>query len=75
MGIHELPKAHSLSPYLFPISKGPLPFTSFYFLELITYCVPLSASLKLVSTIFINFFFFPANDSPSKTMKNAFYFT
>ena len=40
MGIHEPPKAHSLSTYLFPTSKGPLPFTSFHFLELFTYCVP-----------------------------------
>ena len=28
--------------------------------------------LKLVSAIFIKFLFFPPNDSPSKTMKNAF---
>ena len=40
MGIHEPLKAHSLSTYLFPTSKGPLPFTSFHFLELFTYCVP-----------------------------------
>ena len=30
--------------------------------------------LKLVSAIFIIFFIFSPNDSPSKTMKNAFYF-
>ena len=30
--------------------------------------------LKLVSAIFIKFLFFSPNDSPSKTMKNAFYF-
>ena len=31
-------------------------------------------SLKLVSTIFYQIFIFPPNDSPSKTMKNIFYF-
>ena len=30
--------------------------------------------LKLVPVIFIKFIFFSPNDSPSKTMKNAFYF-
>ena len=30
--------------------------------------------LKLVSAIFIKFLFFSPNDSPSKTMKNVFYF-
>ena len=30
--------------------------------------------LKLGSAIFIKFLFFSPNDSPSKTMKNAFYF-
>ena len=30
--------------------------------------------LKLVSTIFYQFFIFSSNDSPSKTMKNVFYF-
>ena len=30
--------------------------------------------LKLLSAIFIKFLFFLPNDSPSKTMKNAFYF-
>ena len=30
-------------------------------------------TLKLVSAIFIKFLFFSPNDSPSKTMKNAFY--
>ena len=30
--------------------------------------------LKLVSTIFIKFLFFLPKDSPSKTMKNTFYF-
>ena len=30
--------------------------------------------LKLVSTIFYQIFIFSPNDSPSKTMKNVFYF-
>ena len=30
--------------------------------------------LKLVSAIFYQIFIFPPNDSPLKTMKNAFYF-
>ena len=30
--------------------------------------------LKLVSAIFYQIFIFSPNDSPSKTMKNAFYF-
>ena len=30
--------------------------------------------LQLVSAIFIKVLFFSPNDSPSKTMKNAFYF-
>ena len=30
--------------------------------------------LKLVSVIFYQFFIFPSNDSPSKTMTNVFYF-
>ena len=30
--------------------------------------------LKLVSAVFYQFLFFPPNDSPLKTMKNAFYF-
>ena len=30
--------------------------------------------LKLVSTIFYQIFIFSPNDSPLKTMKNAFYF-
>ena len=30
--------------------------------------------LKLVSTIFFSNFYFSLNDSPSKTMKNIFYF-
>ena len=30
--------------------------------------------LKLVSAIFYQIFIFTPNDSPSKTMKNAFYF-
>ena len=30
--------------------------------------------LKLVSTIFCQIFIFSPNDSPLKTMKNAFYF-
>ena len=30
--------------------------------------------LKLVSAIFCQIFIFSPNDSPSKTMKNAFYF-
>ena len=30
--------------------------------------------LKLVSAIFYENFIFPLNDSPSKTMKNVFYF-
>ena len=31
-------------------------------------------TLNLVSVIFIKFLFFSPNDSPSKSMKNAFYF-
>ena len=31
-------------------------------------------SLKLVSAIFCEIFIFSRNDSPSKTMKNVFYF-
>ena len=31
-------------------------------------------NLELVSAVFIKFSFFLPNDSPSKTMKNAFYF-
>ena len=33
-----------------------------------------SRSLKLVSAIFYQIFIFSPNDSPSKTMKNVFYF-
>ena len=31
-------------------------------------------NLKLVSAIFLSKFYFSPNDSPSKTMKNVFYF-
>ena len=34
----------------------------------------LQKSLKLVSTILYQVFIFSSNDSPIKTMKNAFYF-
>ena len=34
----------------------------------------LTASLKLVSAIFYQFFIFSPNDNPPKTMKNVFYF-
>ena len=33
-----------------------------------------SQKLKLVSAIFYQIFIFPPNNSPSKTMKNVFYF-
>ena len=38
------------------------------------YLATVKCNLKLVSTIFIKFLFFSPNDSPSKTMKNVFYF-
>ena len=46
-----------------------------FMLEMPT-CTSLKAlkSLKLVSTIFYQIFIFSPNDSPSKTMKNVFYF-
>ena len=34
----------------------------------------LRSRLKLLSTIFYQIFIFSPNDSPSKTMKNVFYF-
>ena len=37
-------------------------------------CYDTSVSLKLVSAIFYQIFIFSSNDSPSKTMKNVFYF-
>ena len=54
MGIHQPPTAHIqrtiqcavMSPYLFPASKGTVPFASFHFLESFACCVPLSASLR-----------------------------
>ena len=53
------------------------PFTFFQlpYLEhdlMITSLVRLN--LKLVTAIFYQIFFFPPNDSPSKTMKSVFYF-
>ena len=35
---------------------------------------PKQTHLKLVSTIFYQTFIFSSNDSPTKTMKNVFYF-
>ena len=54
MGTHQPPKSHIqitiqsavMSPNSFQ-HKGNVPFTSFYFLELFAYCVPLNASLKM----------------------------